>query len=78
MLEERKVFTKKNIAVIVLSLMTIILFATSQWTEEAFGDIAIISLSFVAVMFSTGILTEVNEGVAPFLLASFDSISIIS
>lgn len=47
-------------AVMVLSLLTIVLFATSALTSEIFGDIAIISLCFVAVMFGSGMLSEVD------------------
>lgn len=58
--ERGNVFGKRNTTVIVLSLLTIVLFATSTWTLDTFGDIAIISLGFVAVMFGTGMLTEVD------------------
>lgn len=58
--ERGNVFGRRNVAVILSSLLTICLFATSSWTKDAFGDIAIISLCFVAFMFGSGILTEVD------------------
>lgn len=54
------VFGKRNIAVILLSLMTILLFATNSGSHSAFGDIGVIALCFVFVMFGTGILSEVR------------------
>lgn len=57
--EKGNVFGKRNIAVILSSLLTIVLLATSSWTKDTFGDISIISLCFVAFMFGSGILTEV-------------------
>lgn len=42
--ERNNVFTKRNIAVIALSLLTIILFAFFQTVRGTFGDIAIIAL----------------------------------
>jgi phosphate transporter len=51
---------KRNGAVIILSLLTIFLFATSSLTTPLFGDIAIISLCFVAIMFGSGMLSEVD------------------
>lgn len=58
--ERGNVFGRRNVAVILSSLLTICLFATSSWTKDAFGDISIISLCFVAFMFGSGILTEVD------------------
>lgn len=58
--ERSSVIGKKNMAVMFLSLLTIVLFATSALTVDIFGDIAIISLCFVAVMFGTGMLSEVD------------------
>ena len=58
--DRNTVIGKRNLAVVGLSLFTIILFATSSLTDEIFGDISIISLSFVAVMFGSGMLSEVD------------------
>jgi phosphate transporter len=58
--ERGNVFDKRNTTVIALSLLTIGMFATSTLTANIFGDIAIISLSFVAIMFGSGMLTEVD------------------
>jgi phosphate transporter len=58
--ERSSVIGKRNMAVMFLSLLTIVLFATSALTVDIFGDIAIISLCFVAVMFGSGLLSEVD------------------
>ena len=52
-------FSKKNSTVIVLCAAIIVLFATSQLTVAYFGDIGIMSLIFVVIMYGSGILTEV-------------------
>lgn len=56
------VFTKRNVAVMVLSLLTIVLFAVFQLplVRGTFGDIAIIALGFVTLIFGTGMLSEVD------------------
>ena len=51
---------KKNIAVIVLSLLTIIMFASFKDIEHIFGDIGIVAMCFVTIMFGSGILSEVG------------------
>eukprot|EP00981_Chlorochromonas_danica_P001007 scaffold233_cov174-Ochromonas_danica.AAC.47 len=58
--ERNAVFTKRNVAVIALSLLTIILFAFFQAVRSTFGDIAIIALGFITMMFGTGMLSEVD------------------
>lgn len=58
--DRNTVIGKRNLAVVGLSLFTIVLFATSSLTENIFGDISIISLCFVAVMFGSGMLSEVD------------------
>jgi hypothetical protein len=50
---------RRDTAIIVLSLLTIILFASFYYFMNIFGDIGILSLCFVAVMFGTGMLSEV-------------------
>jgi hypothetical protein len=59
--EKGNMFGKRNSAVVVSSLLAICLFATSSWWKKTFGDISIISLSFVAYMFGSGVLTEVTD-----------------
>ena len=51
---------KRDIAIISLSLFTIILFSGFNYLKEIFGDIGIISLCFVSFMFGTGMLSEVD------------------
>ena len=58
--ERSSVIGKRNATVMVVSLTTILLFATSSLTSHIFGDIAIISLCFVALMFGSGMLSEVD------------------
>ena len=60
--ERKSILGKKNIAVIMLSLTVMTLFATSSFTESTFGDIGVISLCYVFVMFGSGMLTEVLYG----------------
>eukprot|EP01041_Mallomonas_annulata_P008599 gene8599-17737_t len=60
--ELNDVFGKRNVTVIVLSITTMILFATSSLSlsEGIFGDIGVISLCFACIMFGSGMLTEVD------------------
>lgn len=58
--EPSKSFGKRNVAVVTLSLITIFLFAVSSWTKNWIGDVSIIGLAFVGIMFGTGMLTEVR------------------
>jgi hypothetical protein len=51
---------RRDTAIIVLSLLTIILFASFYYFKNIFGDIGILSLCFVSVMFGTGMLSEVS------------------
>jgi hypothetical protein len=57
--ERKSVLGKRNIAVLVLSLLCIGLFASSAFTKAIFGDIGIVSLCYIAIMFGSGMLTEV-------------------
>eukprot|EP01034_Spumella_vulgaris_P023241 gene23241-29445_t len=57
---KKKAFGRRNIAVVVLSLLTIVLFASFSALSEVFGDIGIVALCFVVVMFGTGMLSEVD------------------
>lgn len=50
---------KRNIAVIVLTLSVIALFVGFSFIADVFGDIGIISLCFVTIMFGSGLLSEV-------------------
>lgn len=60
---------RRDTAIIVLSLLTIILFASFYYFKNIFGDIGILSLCFVSVMFGTGMLSEVRT------LAVYDNTS---
>jgi phosphate transporter len=51
---------KRNIAVISFCSVIVLLLATSQMWEPYVGDIGIISLCFLSLMFGSGILTEVE------------------
>jgi phosphate transporter len=50
----------RTVLVSSLSLLTIVLWAFSSYTTAFFGDLGIISLCFMVVMFGSGILTEVD------------------
>ena len=52
---------KRNIAVIVLTLSVIALFVCFSFFADVFGDIGIISLCFVTIMFGSGLLSEVTS-----------------
>jgi len=53
-------FSKKNALLLAMCITTILLFSTSSLTSEIFGDISIISLLFVGIIFGTGMLSEVD------------------
>jgi hypothetical protein len=51
---------KKNITVLVLASVTMIAFSTFEYTLKGiFGDIAMVALVYIAIMFGSGLLTEV-------------------
>mmetsp|Transcript_2263 Transcript_2263/g.3141 ORF Transcript_2263/g.3141 Transcript_2263/m.3141 type:complete len:781 (-) Transcript_2263:172-2514(-) len=50
--------TKRNIFVVVTSLATVLLWSTIGVTEVFFGDLGIISLLYMGLMFGSGILTQ--------------------
>ena len=52
--------TKRNTVIIYVCAITILLFASSSALNFVFGDIGIISLCFLTVMFGSGMLTEVD------------------
>lgn len=58
--ERTNVFGKRNTTVMVLSLLTLLLFAFFNFFKDVFGDIAIVSLCFICSMFGTGMLSEVD------------------
>ena len=58
--ERKSVLGKRNIAVLLLSLACIGLFASSAFTKSVFGDIGIVSLCYIGIMFGSGMLTEVD------------------
>ena len=52
--------SKRNTTVIILSLITMLAFSTFEYTlKNIFGDIAMIALIYIAIMFGSGMLTEV-------------------
>jgi hypothetical protein len=56
---------KKNITVIVLASLTMIAFSTFEYTlKDIFGDIAMVALIYIAIMFGSGLLTEVSPSPA--------------
>ena len=55
-----KVFGKRNIAVVASSLLTILLFANMPYVEFLFGEIGIVATLYVAFMYGSGILSEVQ------------------
>lgn len=57
---QENILSRKNVIVIGLCATIVFLFATSQFTNPYFGDIGILSLIFIVMMFGTGILSEVN------------------
>ena len=58
--ERGKVLGKRNITVMVTSLLTILLFANFTYVEFFFGEIGIVAAVYVAFMFGSGILSEVR------------------
>jgi phosphate transporter len=58
--ERGNVLSKKNITVMSLTLFTLVLFAFFSYLKPVFGDIGIVSLCFVAIMFGSGMLSEVQ------------------
>ena len=52
---------KRNIAVVAFCTVIVCLLASSQLWKPYVGDIGILSLSFLVLMFGSGILTEVNK-----------------
>lgn len=58
--ERGNAFGKKNVTIMILSLITLILFALFQNFQFVFGDISLVSLMYVLFMFGTGILSEVS------------------
>lgn len=51
---------KKNLTVLILASLTMIAFSTFEYTLKGiFGDIAMVALIYVALMFGSGLLTEV-------------------
>lgn len=57
--ERGDAFGRKNTTIMILSLITLILFALFQNFKYIFGDISIVSLGFVFIMFGSGMLSEV-------------------
>ncbi|CAM9858901.1 unnamed protein product [Phaeothamnion confervicola] len=55
-----RVFTRKNVVVLLLTAATIVLWSTISFTEGIFGDLGIIALCFMVVVFGSGMLREVD------------------
>ncbi len=58
--ERGNMFSSRNVVVITFSVVTIIFFAVSSLIVGEIGDIGMISLIFISIMFGSGILTEVD------------------
>lgn len=76
--ERDTVFSKRNITVIVLSLLTIVLFASFNAIKSIFGDIGVVALTFVSVMFGSGILSEVLPSLFFFYAIPFQRFILIA
>jgi len=63
---DQKAFSKRNVVVLCLSFVTVVLFAASSYLKTEIGDISTISLVFVATIFGSGMLTEVDFNGLPF------------
>jgi phosphate transporter len=50
----------KKCVILSITVLCIIGFATSSWTNNIFGDVSIISILYMAIMFGTGLLTEID------------------
>jgi phosphate transporter len=59
--ERGKVLGKRNLVVIVTSLLTILLFANFTYVECVFGEIGIVAALYVVFMYGSGILSEVRR-----------------
>lgn len=51
---------KRNYVMVLMSVLCVLLFATSNLTTSLFGDIGIIATSFLVIMYGSGMLTEVD------------------
>jgi di/tricarboxylate transporter len=59
--ERGTVLGKRNVTVIVSSLLTILMFANFTYLEFFFGEIGIVAAVYVVFMFGSGILSEVSN-----------------
>lgn len=59
--ERGDILGRRNITVMVLSFTTLLIFAFFEYFKPYFGDIGIVSLCFVTIMFGSGMLSEVNS-----------------
>lgn len=55
------VFSRKNMFIVSLTLLTIFGWSSIGYTEDFWGDLGIIALVFIVVAFGSGILTEVGK-----------------
>ena len=51
---------RQSRALLIMSLVCMLMFATSSETDYVFGDIGIIALVFLSTVFGTGMLSEVD------------------
>ncbi|CAM9360297.1 unnamed protein product [Chrysoparadoxa australica] len=57
---KKQVFSPRNIAVLLCTTATILLWSTFSYTGDTLGDLGIISLLFMVLAFGSGLLTEVD------------------
>lgn len=57
--ERGNVFSKRNVTVMSLTILTLVFFAMFTYLKPIAGDIGIVSLCFVSIMFGSGMLSEV-------------------
>ena len=58
--ERNNIFSPKNLMVMISSFLTIVMFSISSLIIGEIGDIGVISMIYVATMYGTGILSEVD------------------
>ena len=58
--ERGKAFGKRDATVTLLSILTLVMFASFNYFKSFFGDIAIIASLFVTFMYGSGILSDVD------------------
>jgi hypothetical protein len=56
---ESNQYSKRNIAVMLLSLIVVVMFSIFPLVQSVLGDIAMVSLCYIVFMFGSGMLSEV-------------------